>query len=514
MAEITEEYLLLKEAERRKCKSDMYYFFKKCWGIVDPYTELEENWHIKYQIFIAQLLVTRVANNQPSVFDQVLINVPPRSLKSWIFNICLPIYAWILNPSLPIVTTSYALQLSEGFSRKSLLIINSKWFQETFGDTIQVGRAEGGRDAVGETINTAGGSRYVTSTGGTVTGKNLMIGVTDDPIKVGDAKFDKELERAIEFYEHTFYNRANDPKVAVQIIIMQRVAERDLAGHLIENYKDDKKFLHINLPVQRNGKEKVPLLELFLKKYPEEVGKVYKGGYLFGDRFDETFIQKLKKKGAIFYNTQYMQDPLPPDGIIFKRDWFTIIEKDEYEKIVRANRLRPTFICDTAYTNKTMNDPSGILSYTYYDGTMYVSAYKDDHVDSAYIPDFVTKFVMGNGYDRRKSLITIEPKGSGKVAVSLLKRQTDLNVTEYKYPKSAKVNINMSKEERADPVVPIAESGKIVLVRGAWNEAFLSQITAFPLAAHDEAVDCMVMAALRCHYIDSRSKSFAPKRIR
>ena len=295
---------------------------------------------------------------------------------------------------------------------------------------------------------------------------------------------------------------------------MQRVAEGDLAGYLIDNYNDDKKFLHINLPVQRNGKEKLPLIELFLKKYPEEVGKVYKNNYLFGNRFDDTFISQLKKMGAIYFNTQYMQDPLPPDGIIFKKDWFTIIPRSEYESLARQYHLRPTFITDTAYTTKTMNDPTGMMAYTYHDGTMYISGYKAEHVDSAYIPDFVKKFVVANGYDRRKSLITIEPKGSGKVAVSLLKRHTELNVTEYKYPKSAKVNINMSKEERADPVVPLAEAGKIVLVEGNWNDSFLSQITSFPLATHDEAVDCMVMGALRCHYIDSRGKSFTPRRVR
>jgi len=504
---IQEEYLLLRELERRRCKNDMYYFLTKCWDIVDPHTKLEENWHIKYQCFIAQLIATGVANGNPAVFNQVLINVPPRSLKSWIFNIVLPVYSWILNPSLPIITSSYSMTLSESFSRKSLLIIQSAWFQETFGDGITITR-----ETVGEAINASGGSRYVTSTGGTVTGKNLMIGVTDDPNKVSAARFKIELDNAINFYNESFYNRANDPKVAVQIVIMQRVAEGDLAGYLIENHSDDKKFLHINLPIQRTGKEKIPLIEIFYKKYPEERGRVYKNNYLFGERFDQEFINILKKKGAIFFNTQYMQDPLPPDGIIFKKDWFPIIEKSEYEALVRRHNLRPTFICDTAYTTKTMNDPSGILAYTYLDGIMYIASYKDEHVDSAYIPDFVKKFVVANNYDRRKSIITIEPKGSGKVAVSLLKRQTDLNVAEYKYPKSARVNINMSKEERSDPVVPIAESGKIVLVQGNWNDSFLSQVTSFPLASHDEAVDCMVMGALRCHYIDSRGKSFAPRR--
>jgi predicted phage terminase large subunit-like protein len=115
--------------------------------------------------------------------------------------------------------------------------------------------------------------------------------------------------------------------------------------------------------------------------------------------------------------------------------------------------------------------------------------------------------VKRNDYSDR-SIITVEPKGSGKVVVSLLKAYSKLNVVEYKYPTAAKVNINMSKEERAEAITQIVEAGRVVLVDGSWNETFIQQVTTFPLAAHDEAVDTLVMAVLRAHYIDSRHKKF------
>jgi predicted phage terminase large subunit-like protein len=144
--------------------------------------------------------------------------------------------------------------------------------------------------------------------------------------------------------------------------------------------------------------------------------------------------------------------------------------------------------------------------------TIYITDYVDDHIDSADLPEWLEKQVRRAGYDNRKSVVTIEPKGSGKVVVSLLKKLTDLNVVEYQYPKAAKVNINIKKEERAEAIVPMVETGRVVLVEGAWNEKFLNQVTTFPLAKHDEAIDCLVMGCLRAHYVDSRYKKFTLKR--
>jgi predicted phage terminase large subunit-like protein len=144
--------------------------------------------------------------------------------------------------------------------------------------------------------------------------------------------------------------------------------------------------------------------------------------------------------------------------------------------------------------------------------TIYITDYVDGYIDAADLPNWIEKNVNRAGYDNKKSLITIEPKGSGKVVVSLLKKLTNLNVVEYQYPRAAKVNINIKKEERAEAIVPMVESNRVILVEGDWNEKFISQVTTFPLAKSDEAVDCLVMAVLRAHYVDSRYKKYAVKR--
>jgi predicted phage terminase large subunit-like protein len=504
--------LLLKFAQdRERYKNDFYEFFKDAWKSIDT-TELQENWHIKYQCFLAQYLLQTVVDNEPAKYKTVLINVPPRSLKSWIFNVALPVYAWTKRPNLPIITASYSLDLGMGFSRKSQQIINSNWFQRRYSDIVKIGLSEGGREAVGECENSEGGVRFVTSTGGAIIGKGMLLGILDDPIKALEANQSVALENCIRFYNESFDTRRNNPKVATVIIIMQRLAEGDIAGYLIENGVNDPHFLHVNLPAISDGSEKIPLLEEFLAKHPEERDNIYKNNYLFGDRWNDSFINDQKRKGAIFWATQFMQNPLPTDGLLFQRNWLTKISYEEFLKLERNHNLKRTFVCDTAYTDKTKNDATGILAYTTFENVTYIINFTADHVDSANLPTYIENYVKRNGYNERKSVVTIEPKGSGMVVISLMKKLTKLNVIAYKYPASAKVNINMSKEIRAEAVVPMVESGRVVLVEGGWNELFVSQVVTFPLGRADEAVDCMTMAILRSHYIDSNSRKFGIKR--
>jgi phage terminase large subunit-like protein len=513
-AQLERAYLAYKELERRKCTEDMYYFFTKAWKVLEPHNEMEPNWHIPYLCMIAQMVAEDIAHGRPAKHSQVLINICPRSLKSFIFNIVLPVYQWILKPSTPIITTSYALDLGLGFSRKRQALINSRWFQSTFGDAIKIERAEGGRESVQETENSERGVIYVASTGGTITGKGLLLGVNDDPVKASEGTQAKALEESVTFYNESLWTRRNNPKTAVIITVMQRIAEKDLSGHLIASHGDDlSSLLHINLPLEQDGTERIPYKEEFIKKYPEFKDQIYHHHFFFYNRYDLKFIREIKKRGDIFYNTQYMQNPLPTDGLVFKREWFKTIGKADFETIKRSNNLRSTHVLDTAYTTKTINDPTGGMTYYTHEDIIYISNFETDHIDSADLPDWVNRYVHRNGYTNR-STITIEPKGSGKVVVSLIKRMfKNLNVTEYKYPPSAKVNINMSKEERAHAITSMVEAGKVILVEGTWNEKFISQVVTFPLAKNDEAVDTLVMAVLRSHYVDSRYKKFGLRKV-
>lgn len=51
-----------------------------------------------------------------------------------------------------------------------------------------------------------------------------------------------------------------------------------------------------------------------------------------------------------------------------------------------------------------------------------------------------------------------------------------------------------SKETRLFAASPTVEGGRVVLVDGAWNEAFVDEVCGFPTKPHDEYVDVLCYA--------------------
>ncbi len=51
------------------------------------------------------------------------------------------------------------------------------------------------------------------------------------------------------------------------------------------------------------------------------------------------------------------------------------------------------------------------------------------------------------------------------------------------------VKVDTDKITRTNPWLARAEQGKVVLVRGNWNAAWLDEVLAFPESVHDDQVD-------------------------
>jgi hypothetical protein len=82
--------------------------------------------------------------------------------------------------------------------------------------------------------NTRTGFRLATSVGGVVTGEGGDICVLDDPHKPDEVESDVVRRSVLEWYDRVWSTRLNDPRTGVQLIIMQRLHERDLTGHVLE----------------------------------------------------------------------------------------------------------------------------------------------------------------------------------------------------------------------------------------------------------------------------------------
>jgi predicted phage terminase large subunit-like protein len=104
---------------------DLSSFIAKVFETLCPGERFLENWHI-------DSLAWRLAPAASGQRMRLIINLPPRSLKSIAASVALP--AWLLghNPSCRIITVSYADDLARKHARDTRIIMESAWYQRVF----------------------------------------------------------------------------------------------------------------------------------------------------------------------------------------------------------------------------------------------------------------------------------------------------------------------------------------------------------------------------------------------
>ena len=175
------------------------------------------NWHI--EIIAAKLMALRAGK-----IRRLIINMPPRYLKSLLASVAFP--AWCLghDPAAQILCASYAQELADKLSRDCRRILASDWYQQLFPTT----RLSPRHQAVPEFETTAQGCRIATSVGGVLTGRGADVIIIDDPLKPEEALSQAQRQAANEWYDHTLYSRLNDTRSGAIIVIMHRLHEDDL----------------------------------------------------------------------------------------------------------------------------------------------------------------------------------------------------------------------------------------------------------------------------------------------
>lgn len=79
---------LLDEKEKRLCEKSYYAFFEKAWEVMEPKNPYVPNWHVEYLCKILEEEVHRIGKKLPKDKD-LIINIPPRSAKSYICTVML-----------------------------------------------------------------------------------------------------------------------------------------------------------------------------------------------------------------------------------------------------------------------------------------------------------------------------------------------------------------------------------------------------------------------------------------
>lgn len=205
-------------AEAELAKRSCYEFFLLAFPLVQRGRKLVDAWHLRVICDHLQALAEGRIKN-------LLINVPPRHMKSLLVSVFWCVWLWIRNPSLQILSASKSLGLALRDNRRARQLLESKWFQSRW--QIEMVKDQ---NAKGLYVNTEGGQRQATSSGSEALGIDADILIGDDFHGLQDKA--EQIDKIVEWVEETFWSRGNDID-APKLVIGQRVRGNDISGNII-----------------------------------------------------------------------------------------------------------------------------------------------------------------------------------------------------------------------------------------------------------------------------------------
>lgn len=456
-----------------ECFNSFYFFFKTFWPEISG-DKLIDSPHIKYICDIIQEKAEKVFRGEFSM-ETLIINVPPRSSKSSIVTIAFPMWVWLRAPHLSSTNVSYSSRLSEKHARKSRGITESKKWHALFDDIFK--RIYGKPFEIviqnqNEIVNNFKGERFNSAVDASITGMHADFVQKDDLQNPKQAKSETEREHANEWDEETLTSRHKNPSCWLDIIIAQRLHADDLTGHTLNK---NIKITYVSLPAEMTITSPV---------VPKEAERLYTDGILDPITRPKNVLDAIKEQMLSGpYTCQYLQAPFNLEEQAIKPSMFELIDP-------RDDMTFDLFV-DGAYTENTKNDPTGITVTGFKDHALYV---KQAYNVYKTLPDLL-KFIKELGeakiFDPEKGRIFIEPKASGYSLAQYIESETDYNfvLLGQNTSKDEKNIVIQGKTARHTMIQPKAESGRIKLFKGNWNDDYLTQICGFPKAAHDEQVD-------------------------
>lgn len=156
MADLIPEDMQL---EMAACRHYLPFFIQKTFGIVTPGVPFSMNWHI-------DILGEYLMACQRREIKRLVINIPPRSLKSVSVSVAFP--AWCLgqDPTMKFMCASYSEKLAFDLSMDTRRVMTDNWYKLCFPETALADD----QNEKSKFATTKQGYRIATSVGGRATG--------------------------------------------------------------------------------------------------------------------------------------------------------------------------------------------------------------------------------------------------------------------------------------------------------------------------------------------------------
>lgn len=480
--------------------ASLRHFIPRFWKVVEP-KDYVPGWHID-----------AICDHLEALFHgdilKLIINIPPRYAKSLTCSVFFCPWVWLNDASLSFLCSSYADTLSTRDSRKTRLILQDEDYMRLMRMRFPKFALAGDQNAKTRYYNTYNGYRIATGVGGVATGEGGDFNIIDDPHKVKEAESDAKRLEALQWIDETMSTRRNDPKRTRYLVIMQRVHENDMTGHLLAKNSG---WEHLCLALEYEGENRCHTSLGFVDPRRKE------GQLLWPNHWDAEAVADEKLEMTEYsIASQLQQRPSPRGGGMIPVDKFVIVHDFNRSNIKKTIRY-----WDKAATEGGGKRTAGCLMHALKDGSFLIenvtkgqwgTSKREARIKITTESDYARK-----GREGYKVWIEQEPGSSGKDSVEAsIQKLAGYSVKPDK--------VTGSKVDRADPfadqvgignvklLVPRGDDGQLIDTWVFGPVGFIHECELFPMGRFSDQVDAASGAFNKLALGDKTKKGGAPGR--
>jgi predicted phage terminase large subunit-like protein len=262
-------------------------------------------------------------------------------------------------------------------------------------------------------------------------------------------------------------SRLNDPKTGRRVVIMQRVHEVDLAGHLIESGD----WVHLCLPMEFNPKKKC-----FIEVTGFEDPRTEDGELMWPSHIGPKERDRLEKNlRAYGWAGQYNQDPIPRKGTMLDVDLIEV-------RISPSAKIKKVLRCwDKAGTEGAGARTAGVKGAILANGRFCILDVKKGQWAASKRNKVMKQTAVLDG---KKVRIWIEQEGG-----SGGKESAENSVKELAGYRAYAESPKGDKEMRAEPFAIQIAANNVEVIRGDWTDEYLEEVRKFPVGKFKDQVD-------------------------